>query len=130
MWRSAVLRVSVVQNATQPMRKVARNLLGIPHSQVVLWRFHAIHHSQREMNIFSVWRQHVCEHLLPQGTVVRLLISLWLRPQMVVTIGTFFWRHTLNIHADIRTNIFPLGWVFVSTQFHQRTTQLTYQPVT
>ncbi|MBC8086279.1 MAG: sterol desaturase family protein [Phycisphaerae bacterium] len=84
-----------------------------------LWHFHTIHHSQREMSVFTDRRQHFVEHLITQVTVVLPLIVLGLKPMAIMTLGAFLWRHTLLIHANIRSNFGPLGWIFVSPQFHR-----------
>ena len=89
------------------------------HRVPTLWHFHAIHHSQREMNVLTDRRQHVVEHMLTQVFVFLPAIIIGLKPYSVMTIAALLWFHTLLIHGNIRTNFGWLGQVFISPQYHR-----------
>jgi len=84
-----------------------------------LWHFHAIHHSQREMNILTDRRQHLVEQLLIQIMVLIPLIGLGMKPFPVMAVGTSLLGHSLFIHSNVRTNFGKLGAIFVSPQYHR-----------
>src|SRR5437764_1317191 len=83
-----------------------------------LWIFHAVHHSQREMNLFTDFRVHVVERMINM-----LLVFIPLRMLQVATPTDFYiavglgWYRTLY-HANIRTNYGPLKYFMVTPQFH------------
>jgi sterol desaturase/sphingolipid hydroxylase (fatty acid hydroxylase superfamily) len=91
----------------------------LTHKVPFLWHFHAIHHSQREMNLFSDRRQHICEHALTQLLVILPLTMLGLTAYPIMTLGAAMGVHTLLIHANIRSNFGWLGWLLVSPQYHR-----------
>jgi sterol desaturase/sphingolipid hydroxylase (fatty acid hydroxylase superfamily) len=84
-----------------------------------LWHFHAIHHSQREMNALTDRRQHFLEHVFTQTIVFLPLIAMGLKPYVITAVGAALWWQTLLIHGNIRTNFGPLRWIIVSPQFHR-----------
>lgn len=89
------------------------------HRFETLWHFHAVHHSQREMNALTDRRQHIVEHLLTQILVFLPLIAMGLKPMAIMAAGAALWWQTLFVHGNIRTNFGPLGWLIVSPQFHR-----------
>lgn len=92
---------------------------SINHRVLTLWHFHAVHHSQREMNAFTDRRQHIFEHLLTQALVFLPLIAMGLKPLALMAAGAALWWQTLLVHGNIRTDFGPLGWLIVSPQFHR-----------
>ncbi|MEO7996345.1 MAG: sterol desaturase family protein [Gemmatimonadaceae bacterium] len=89
------------------------------HRSLTLWHFHAVHHSQRELNALTDRRQHIVEHLLTQMLVFLPLIAMGLKPFALMAAGAALWWHTLFVHGNIRTNFGPFGWLIVSPQFHR-----------
>jgi len=91
----------------------------VRHKVTALWQFHVIHHSQREMNLFTDLRIHGVEYLVSHTIS---FIPLFLFPLDYPTImgyGAVRIWHTRLIHANVRTNFGPLGHIFVSPQFHR-----------
>lgn len=89
------------------------------HKVPVLWTFHAVHHSQREMNVLSDSRQHLVETLLTATMVFAVARVLGLDAQaasaltfLSIYVGAF-------IHANIRTNLGPARYLLVSPQAHR-----------
>jgi len=84
-----------------------------------LWIFHAVHHSQTEMNMFTDFRVHAGERALN-------LILLFI-PLNMFDIGTtnvFYLAIVLDwyrvaYHANIRANYGPLKYVLVTPQSHR-----------
>ena len=84
-----------------------------------LWIFHAVHHSQREMNLFTDFRVHVAERLINI-----LLVFIPLRMFHVTTPTDYYialvlgWYRVIY-HANLRTNYGPLKYFLVTPQFHR-----------
>lgn len=89
------------------------------HFAHTLWHFHAIHHSQREMNLWTDRRQHLLEYILTQMVVLFPLTVLGLKPYAVMGTAAFVNLHALFVHANIRTNLGWMGLVVVSPQYHR-----------
>ena len=84
-----------------------------------LWRFHALHHSQEELSVFTSFRAHPLMHttgfLLATIPVVALMPA---RPIAPVLITVYVCVGTLQ-HANIRWTFGPLGRVIVSPAYHR-----------
>ena len=89
------------------------------HRFTVLWRFHALHHSQEELSVLTSFRAHPLMHttgfLLASVPVVILLPA---RPIDPVLITAYVCVGTLQ-HANLRWTYGPLGWVLVSPAYHR-----------
>ncbi|SIT42816.1 Fatty acid hydroxylase [Paraburkholderia ribeironis] len=90
------------------------------HTFGFLWRFHQVHHSIREMNVWNA-NMHISEELLRPLVVtlpMALLIDfhppfLWSLVGMLILIqGTFE-------HADTRVSLGPLSYLFADNRFHR-----------
>jgi sterol desaturase/sphingolipid hydroxylase (fatty acid hydroxylase superfamily) len=96
----------------------------VKHKVPLFWRFHMIHHSQTRMSLFTSNRTHPLDTAI--GFVLLFLPSLILFPSLVVDqtsvllyIGFLAaWLERYQ-HCNIRTNLGPLRWIFVSPQAHR-----------
>jgi sterol desaturase/sphingolipid hydroxylase (fatty acid hydroxylase superfamily) len=89
------------------------------HKIPLLWRFHAIHHSQQRLNPATTYRSHPLEALtsaallaLPMG-----VIGVDPVPWIYAGVTSLFWD--FFIHSNVRTNLGFLGRFIVSPQFHR-----------
>ena len=89
------------------------------HKVALFWHFHVIHHSQREMNLFTDVRVHAAEYLIAQTLTFVPLFLLDLTPFAIMGVAVFTLWYTRFIHANIRTNLGPLKHVLVTPQFHR-----------
>ncbi len=92
----------------------------IRHKVRVLWYFHAVHHSQKEMNVFTDDRGHVIDQLV--GSLLSFLPFFIFDVSdiyAVTVIGLFMPIHNRFIHSNIRMNLGWMGWIFTSPQFHR-----------
>jgi sterol desaturase/sphingolipid hydroxylase (fatty acid hydroxylase superfamily) len=89
------------------------------HKVAVFWHFHVIHHSQRQMNLFTDVRVHAAEYLIAQTLTFIPLFMLDLTPFAIMGVATFTLWYTRFIHANIRMNLGPLKHVLVTPQFHR-----------
>lgn len=89
------------------------------HKVKVFWHFHAIHHSQREMNVFTDLRVHAGEYVISEVLVFVPMFALGLPALAVMGVGSVRWWYTRFIHANIRTNLGGLKHILVTPQFHR-----------
>jgi len=93
----------------------------VRHKIPVLWEFHKIHHSQVQLNYFSTRRLHPLD--LFAQSLVRFLP--WTLLGMSVALPAFLiWTTFLRlfemfVHANFRTNLGVLRYVFVTPQTHR-----------
>ncbi len=90
----------------------------VRHRITVFWRFHEVHHAQRELNLFTDLRVHAVEYLVAQLLIFVPMLMLKLTPY-ALGVGTLMAWYTKFIHANVRTNLGPLKHVLVSPQFHR-----------
>jgi sterol desaturase/sphingolipid hydroxylase (fatty acid hydroxylase superfamily) len=91
----------------------------VRHRVPALWYFHVIHHSQRELNLFTDLRVHFAEYLAAQVITFVPMFMLGLSPFAIVgTVLVVNW-YTRLIHANVRLNFGPLKHLLVSPQYHR-----------
>jgi sterol desaturase/sphingolipid hydroxylase (fatty acid hydroxylase superfamily) len=110
--------------AAQAIVAVAIGDLGVygvhrlQHTVPWLWRFHAVHHSAREMDWLIALRFHAVDLLLSRIASLGLLVALNIAPAAIaVFVAVFAWQSWLA-HANVRIRYGPLRWVLVSPEFH------------
>jgi len=89
------------------------------HKIPVLWLFHEVHHAQRGMNPFSLFRVHPVDYLIAE---------------VIIFLPAMFFENTLGIiltylviarfqdalsHSNIKWNFGPLRFIFVTPQSHR-----------
>ncbi|MDO9075311.1 MAG: sterol desaturase family protein [Rubrivivax sp.] len=84
------------------------------------WQLHALHHSQRQMTMWSDNRNHLLDDLLVDSAVVFVALGVGIGPaQFVGVVAVTQLLESLS-HANLRTGFGPLlGRVFVSPRFHR-----------
>jgi sterol desaturase/sphingolipid hydroxylase (fatty acid hydroxylase superfamily) len=91
----------------------------IRHKVEVFWYFHTIHHSQRQMNMFTDHRVHLVEFMIAD-TLIFLPSQMF--QLSAVSLGYFLifirW-YTRIYHANLRTNYGFLKHVLVTPQSHR-----------
>lgn len=91
----------------------------VRHKVPVFWDFHAVHHSQREMNPFTNERLHPLD---------------WFIANIIKFLPAFFFANALNVifsyivihrildrlnHSNVRTNLGFFRYIFVTPQSHR-----------
>jgi sterol desaturase/sphingolipid hydroxylase (fatty acid hydroxylase superfamily) len=91
----------------------------IRHKVPLFWMFHAVHHGDREMNMFTDDRVHPVEKLI--SGAIMLFPQLILGVDVAWTIPMFVFQQTYThvYHANIRTDYGPLRYLFVTPQSHR-----------
>jgi len=92
----------------------------VRHKIRVFWVFHAIHHSQKQINVFTEDRVHIVDSFL-LSLLAFLPFFLFQLPNIyAVTAVALYWPlHDRFVHANIKMNLGWLGWVITSPQFHR-----------
>ena len=88
------------------------------HEVPLLWRFHRVHHSVREMDWLAANHLHPLDETIGRSAAVLPLYALGFGR---VSLGAFIILITLQaifIHANVRMSLGPLRWVIATPQFH------------
>lgn len=84
------------------------------------WQLHAVHHSQRQMTLWSDNRNHLLDDVLRDGIFVLVALAVGIAPaQFVAVVAATQLLESLS-HANVKLSFGPvLGRVFVSPRFHR-----------
>jgi len=83
------------------------------------WRFHSLHHSQRQLNFFSDFRGHAFEDFVRHTVCVIPMLMLSVDRPYIVLLAVLIRAHSCLYHANIRSNFGFLGRFFVNPQSHR-----------
>lgn len=89
------------------------------HKLKVLWVFHEVHHSQPEMNPFTLFRIHPVDYLMSEAII--LLPSVFFNETLGIVLAylSISRLHDALNHSNIKTNLGWLRFVFVTPQSHR-----------
>jgi sterol desaturase/sphingolipid hydroxylase (fatty acid hydroxylase superfamily) len=84
------------------------------------WQLHALHHSQRQMTLWSDNRNHLLDDVLRDGIFVLVALAVGIAPgQFVAVVAATQLLESLS-HANVKLSFGPLfGRLFVSPRFHR-----------
>jgi sterol desaturase/sphingolipid hydroxylase (fatty acid hydroxylase superfamily) len=88
------------------------------HEVPLLWQFHRVHHSSRELDWLAATHLHPLDETFTRSVAVLPLYALGFGR---VSLGAFLILITLQaifIHANVRLGFGPLRWVIGTPQFH------------
>jgi len=91
----------------------------VRHRVPLFWRFHAVHHAQRELNVFTDLRYHPLEYLVTLTIGALPMFALGNAFPVVALWGFASTCYTKLTHANVRTRLGPLRWVLVTPQSHR-----------
>ena len=83
-----------------------------------LWRFHAIHHSSRELDWLAGSRLHLVDILATRAAVLLVLEVAGFAPGALTAYLVFVSFHAVWIHANLRSRLPGLRHLIVTPQFH------------
>ncbi|MFN0062971.1 MAG: sterol desaturase family protein [Myxococcaceae bacterium] len=83
-----------------------------------LWRFHAIHHSSRELDWLAGSRLHWVDALVTRTCVLTPVLLLGFSSQAVALYLTFVSVHAVFIHANVALSLRWLEPVWVTPRYH------------
>ena len=91
----------------------------LQHSVGWWWQLHAVHHSQRQMTLWSDNRNHLLDDLLRDSVFVLLALAVGVAPGQFVAIVAVTQLVESLSHANVRLGFGPLRWLLVSPRFHR-----------
>ena len=91
----------------------------IQHKVPWFWHFHVIHHSQRDLNLFTDYRYHVFEYLVRQTVYFIPLMMFGVTAMEIVWLSLFLAWHARLYHGNIKANFGPLRYLIVTPQSHR-----------
>jgi sterol desaturase/sphingolipid hydroxylase (fatty acid hydroxylase superfamily) len=91
----------------------------LSHKVRLLWYFHSIHHSQRQLNLFTQARYHAVDVATLVPFVYLQLYVLNLDFELAVWIVLLTQWYARITHANLRTNLGPLKYALVTPQSHR-----------
>ncbi|MBI3798052.1 MAG: sterol desaturase family protein [Deltaproteobacteria bacterium] len=89
------------------------------HKIPLLWHFHALHHSQMELNMFSEFRAHPLDLVASQLLIGVPLYMIAVPAHTIVALLIGQKWFLMLLHANVRTNLGILGHLVVSPVFHR-----------
>jgi sterol desaturase/sphingolipid hydroxylase (fatty acid hydroxylase superfamily) len=84
------------------------------------WQLHALHHSQRQMTMWSDNRNHLLDDVLKDSLFVLLALALGVPPAQFVGIVVLTQLIESLSHANVRLSFGPLEPLLVSPRFHRQ----------
>jgi sterol desaturase/sphingolipid hydroxylase (fatty acid hydroxylase superfamily) len=91
----------------------------VRHKVRVLWHFHAIHHSQEHLNLFTDFRFHPFESIVGALFTTIPLLIFGLTVPAIVAFKVFTMLQAQIYHSNVRMNFGPLRYIFVTPQSHR-----------
>jgi sterol desaturase/sphingolipid hydroxylase (fatty acid hydroxylase superfamily) len=91
----------------------------LSHKVTLLWYFHSIHHSQRELNLFTQSRFHAVDVATLIPILYVPLYALHLNYESVLWIHLLTDWYSRVSHANLRTNYGPFRHALVTPQSHR-----------
>ena len=91
------------------------------HKIMLFWCFHTVHHSQRDMNLFTDLRVHPVERLIEASVAFIPFLSLRTDIALVSLSGWFLFGswYARFYHSNIKTNLGILRYILVTPQSHR-----------
>lgn len=83
-----------------------------------LWKFHAIHHSSRDLDWLSAVRLHPVDWVA-RWIQATALVVLGFTPAAVAAYIPFLTFYAIFVHANVSWGLGPVGWLVASPKFHR-----------
>ena len=91
----------------------------IHHKVPFLWKLHAVHHSQQELNFFTDFRYHPLEYVVRHTFITIPFLFLTVSPPVIVGFAIVKEWYSRFYHGNIRTNLGPARYILVTPQSHR-----------
>jgi sterol desaturase/sphingolipid hydroxylase (fatty acid hydroxylase superfamily) len=89
------------------------------HKVPLFWQFHALHHSQKEINFFTDFRYHVVEYVVRYTFIIVPFLVLKIEPPVILAYVIFSKCYSHFYHGNIHTSMGPFKYVLVTPQSHR-----------
>lgn len=84
-----------------------------------LWRFHAIHHSSKDLDWLSSTRLHPVNDILQRALQAIPFLALGIDPNVVTAYVPLVSVYAIALHANVTWSFGPLRYVLASPRFHR-----------
>jgi sterol desaturase/sphingolipid hydroxylase (fatty acid hydroxylase superfamily) len=84
-----------------------------------MWKYHAVHHSSRELDWISAARFHPVNTFLGSVAVDVVLLLAGISPNVFVLLGPFLIAHAAFVHANLNWTLGPFRYVLAGPIFHR-----------
>jgi len=84
-----------------------------------MWKYHAVHHSSKELDWISAARFHPVNIMLGSVAADVAMLLLGISPQALVILGPFTTAHSGFVHANLNWSLGPLRYVIAGPVFHR-----------
>jgi sterol desaturase/sphingolipid hydroxylase (fatty acid hydroxylase superfamily) len=84
-----------------------------------LWKFHAIHHSSKDLDWLSSVRLHPVNDWLSRWIQASTLVVVGFSPAAIAAYIPFLTFYAVLLHANVSWGFGPLGWLVASPKFHR-----------
>ncbi len=84
-----------------------------------LWRFHAIHHSSKDLDWLSSIRVHPINDIVQRALQALPILAMGFDPRVVAAGVPLFALYGLLLHANVPWSFGPLRYVIASPAFHR-----------
>ncbi len=84
-----------------------------------LWKYHAVHHSSKDLDWISAARFHPINIFLGSVMADVVLLLAGISPNVFVILGPFTIAHSAFVHANLNWTLGPLRWVIAGPVFHR-----------
>jgi sterol desaturase/sphingolipid hydroxylase (fatty acid hydroxylase superfamily) len=91
----------------------------IRHKVPLFWKFHAVHHSQSEMNLFTDARVHPFDRMISATLKFIPFMMLGIEVPIIMIWAIFDTIYPKFYHANVRLNLGPLRYILVTPQSHR-----------
>jgi sterol desaturase/sphingolipid hydroxylase (fatty acid hydroxylase superfamily) len=85
----------------------------------VLWKYHAVHHSSKDLDWISAARFHPVNLLLGTVVVDVGLLLAGISPNIMLWVGPFTTAHSAFVHANLNWTLGPFKYVLAGPIFHR-----------
>jgi len=91
----------------------------LKHKVPWFWQIHMVHHSQREINMFTDLRFHFLEYIISRIVVIIPMMMFAVNTPQIAAYAVFNTWYSRLYHANIRSNFGFLRYIFVTPQTHR-----------
>lgn len=84
-----------------------------------MWKYHAIHHSSRQLDWLSSVRVHPVNDWITRWIQATTLVVLGFAPAVVAAYVPFLTFYAVFLHANVSWGFGKLGWLLASPRFHR-----------
>jgi sterol desaturase/sphingolipid hydroxylase (fatty acid hydroxylase superfamily) len=85
----------------------------------VMWKYHAVHHSSKDLDWISAARFHPVNIMLGSVATDVVLLLAGISPNVLVFLGPFTIAHSAFVHANLKWTLGPFKYVLAGPVFHR-----------